>query len=198
MWIVTFFLTGFALSPGAAAEGVHEINFGKSSKYGRYITASELSQWGLNRKLSLVRDCSFRDLQDFEAEVIGASGMQFTLDAPGEGRIFIYLDLVTFLPQTHYEPSQDEQYCLSSEESRYYPEFKNAVSGVRYLEIIVNGHSLKTVYTGEGTFLLSPVKIEVDREFIFRRKLNVTLKPSPGETFFAVWDVYTSKHGEKM
>ena len=168
------------------------INFGKSAMYGRFITASELSIWGSSRNLKLLEDCPFRDMTDFEAEVIPVHGMSFVLNAPGTGRVYLYLDLVTFLPLDKYE-SYEEDYCSQESENIRFSESESLLPGIRWLEVLVNGKSIKTIYAGDGIYLNSPVVIAVDRENAMRRRLEITLRPSPGETFFGIWDAFTLK-----
>lgn len=62
------------------------------------------------------------------------------------------------------------------------------------LEVLINNHVRKTVYQGGGAFIFSPLRITVDREHVRDRIMNVRLLPSPGRSFFAVWDALVSIH----
>lgn len=132
-------------------------------------------------------------MDDFEAEVIPVQGMDFVLSAPGKGRVYLYLDLVSFVPSSRYDLQTEDNYCYPDSEKSVYKDDPVILPGMRWLEILVNGKSLKTVYTGNGIFLNTPIVVIVDREYAFRRTLKVTLKPSPGETFFGIWDAFAVK-----
>jgi len=176
-----------------------DINFSQNSHYGQFITGRELEIWGMSRNLALLPDCPARNLQDFEAELILPRGMVFHLLAPGEGRIFLYLDLVTFLPANRYDPYKKDEYCNSGADERSYSDraTRSLLPEVHWLEVRVNGHHMKTLYMGGGAFLASPVVIVIDREHAFRRTLEVELLPSPGDPVFGIWDVYVSRYRDR-
>ncbi len=132
------------------------------------MPARELDIWARNHNLALIPDSPLRDLQDFEAEVIPEQGAEFKLVAPGAGRVFLYLDMVTFR-------------TLSTETMK-----------VHWLDILVNGHPVRTIYSGGGADPVSPLIIPIDREFMDRRMLRIQLRPAPGDGFFAVWDAFVS------
>lgn len=173
-----------------------DINFNQYTRYGKFITERELDIWAAARNLAVVPDCPLKELQDHEAELIPSYGMNFNLFAPGRGRTFLYLDLVTFLPRAKYDPYRVSDYCdiIPEEESIVYSDTvsRSLIPDVRWIEIIVNGRVLKRLYSGAGSFIRSPVKITVEREDAFRRNLQITLLPSPGDLFFGVWDITVS------
>jgi hypothetical protein len=176
-----------------AEELPDRINFGRSAKYGKFITAAELSVWGSSRNLKLIHDCPFKDLADYEAEVIPVHGMNFVMNAPGEGRVYLYLDMVTFLPSDEYEKDGEKNYCNQKKEHSSFSNKAALMQGIRWLEILVNGKSLRTIYEGNGTFIHSPIVVVIDREHMTRRKLEITLRPSPGESLFGIWDAFVVK-----
>ncbi len=148
-----------------------ELDFGYRELAGGFITARELEIWAGNRNLSLLDDHPGRNLQDFEAEVIPPAGLSFGLRAPGQGRAYLYLDLVAYRPLANHE-----------------------LPRVGWLEIIVNGKVLEMQYLGGKAFYSNPVVVTVDREHMPDRTLNVTLRPSPGQGVFAIWDAYVSPY----
>lgn len=167
------FLLALALLPTAPvpsknSESLREVNFGRRELVGRFMPARELELWARNHNLDLVPDSPLRDIQDFEAEVIPEQGADFKLVAPGTGRVFLYLDLVTFRP-------------LSAETMQ-----------VQWMDVLVNGQVVRTIYAGGGADLPSPVIIPIDREHMERRLLRIKLRPAPGDGFFALWDAFVS------
>ena len=150
-----------------------EIDFGYRELAGGYVTARELEIWAGNRNLDLRDDHGARNLQDFEAEVIPSQGFHFGLRAPGRGRAYLYLDLAAYRPRPNHE-----------------------LPRVAWLEILVNGHVRGMVYLGGRAFFQNPVVITVDREHMPDRRLEITLRPSPGQNLFAIWDAYTSDRRE--
>jgi len=168
--LVTFMLSVLAVfSEPEIEKRIYEKNFGKDETSGKYITARELKIWAGNHNLVTVDDSPIRSIQDFEAEVIPPSGLKFNMSAPGSGRVFLHLDLVQF------KPVQSSQ-----------------LMKVYWLEIIVNGHILHTIYQGGRSYFKSPVIVVVDREHTIDRQLRINLRPAPGEGFFAIWDAYAS------
>ncbi|MCR9142672.1 MAG: hypothetical protein NXI24_10510 [bacterium] len=148
-----------------------ELNFGQDVQSPNFMTAREIEIRGRNLNLLLLPDHPGRNLQDFRAEGIPASGLEFELRAPGSGRVYLYLDLVSFEPLENAVPRK-----------------------VRWMEIFVNGHLLKTVHEGGGAFVQSPLVLLIEREHAVNRRLQVRLRPSPGDGFFAIWDAYVSRH----
>ena len=153
----------------------YEINFGRKRSGDGLVYSNELEAWARNRNLLLKPDLALRGLQDFEAALIPSSGLRFHLDAPVFSRVYLYLDLVTYRP-------------LGKN--------KQAKSPLSWLEVIVNGRSLKISYQAfqSGPFLSSPLVIPVELEYIPEGKLEVFLRPAPHETKFAIWDAFVSSH----
>jgi hypothetical protein len=152
-----------------------ELDFGYRELAGSYVTARELEIWAGNRNLTLLEDHGARNLRDFEAEVIAPSGFRFGLRAPGRGRAYLYLDLAAYRPRENHE-----------------------LPRVAWLEILVNDQELGMVYLGGNAFYRNPVVLTVDREHMPDRKLEITLRPSPGQSLFAIWDAYVSTHRESF
>lgn len=148
-----------------------ELDFGQDVENPNFMTAREIEIRGRNLNLLLLPDHPGRNLQDFRAEGIPASGMEFELRAPGQGRVYLYLDLVSFQPMENAVPRK-----------------------VRWMEIFVNGHLLRTVHEGGGAFVQGPLALLIEREHAIHRRLRVRLRPSPGDGFFAIWDAYVSRH----
>ncbi len=162
----------------------------------RFVTAGELAVWARNRNLVLVDDCGLGDLRDGVAELIPSTGLRFTLSAPGKSRAFLYLDLVSFRPLPGFRPHLTPM-CDTTRDQVTIPDSGNVqLRQPLWLEVIVNGRVVRTLYQGGGTYLQSPVRIAVDRELLRKRRLNVELRPSPGEAFFAIWDVVVSDSAE--
>lgn len=167
----------FVLLAGASVHGQNhssripvEIDFGQDVENPNFMTAREIEIRGRNLNLVLLPDHPGRNLQDFRAEGIPASGVDFELRAPGSGRVYLYLDLVAFEPLENAVPQK-----------------------VRWMEIFVNGHLLRTVHQGGGVFLKTPVVLLIEREHAINRRLRIRLRPSPGDGFFAIWDAYVSR-----
>lgn len=156
------------------AEWPVEIDFGYQELAGSFVTARELEIWAGNRNLALIDDHGGRALQDFEAEVIAPNGLHFGLRAPGRGRAYLYLDLVAYRPLPNHE-----------------------LPRVGWLEVLVNGHRMKMIYLGGQAFYRNPVIVTLDREHMPDRRLEITLRPSPGQALFAVWDAYVSNYREE-
>ena len=171
-WIVLLFPLLFVLAAPGSARTLSplEIDFGQDLENPNFMTARELEIRARNLNLVLLPDDPGRNLQDFRAETIPASGLNFQLRAPGSGRVYLYLDMVAFAPM--------EQAT----------ELK-----VRWLEIFVNGHRLRTIHQGGGAFPESPQVLLIEREHTMDRELRVQLRPSPGDGFFAIWDAYVSR-----
>ena len=154
---------------------LYEINFGRSYSGHTVIYFNELEAWARNRNLLLLPDLALRGLQNFEAVLIPASGLRFKLDAPTFSRVYLYLDLAT------YKSLEKKNLGKTS---------------LSWLEVIVNGYSLKIVYQGAqaGRFIQSPLVIPVELEQIPEGKLQVFLRPAPHETRFAIWDAFVSSY----
>ena len=158
----------------------------------RMVTAGELNVWARGRNLVLVDDCGLGGLKDGLAEVIPSRGLDFVLSSQTSGRLFLYLDLVSFRPlqsfRAHLTPlcrtGRDQVVVQDGGSVQLQKPF--------WLEVVVNGHVVKTLYQGGGTYIQSPVRVEIDRTIPRRGLLNVRLLPSPGDSFFAVWDVLVS------
>ncbi|MEQ9366271.1 MAG: hypothetical protein RIF32_18675 [Leptospirales bacterium] len=148
-----------------------EIDFGQDVENPNFMTAREIEIRGRSLNLLLMPDHPGRNLQDFRAEGIPASGLEFELRAPGSGRVYLYLDLVSFQPLENAVPRK-----------------------VRWMEIFVNGHLLQTVHEGGGSFVTAPLVLLIEREHAIDRRLRIRLRPSPGDGFFAIWDAYVSRH----
>lgn len=158
----------FHSAPSKSVQSLTEINFGRKETIGRFMPSRELDIWARNHNLALVPDSPLRDLKDDEAEVIPEQGAEFSLVAPGSGRVFLYLDMVVFR-------------TLSAETMK-----------VQWLDISINGRTIRTIYAGGGADLVSPLIIPVDREFMDRRVMRIKLRPAPGDGFFAIWDAFVS------
>ncbi len=161
----------FADSQGPSSE----INFGRNTKDGLFVTAKELETWGLARNFHLRNDSPLKNIQDYEANYVPTTGLSFDLLAPGNSRSYLYLDLVTFQPGPRYN-----------------------LLRVQWLEIQINGRVKKTIYFGGGSFFESPVRITIDREEMMDRIVHVYLRPSPGDDTFAIWDAFVSPIQEDM
>ena len=158
----------------------------------RLVTAGELNVWGRSRNLVLVDDCGLGGLKDGLAEVIPSTGLDMVLSAPGPGRLFLYLDLVSFRPLPGFRPHLTPL-CDTGRDQLVIPDHGRVqLQKPLWLEVIVNGHVLKTLYQGGGTYIQSPVRVTIDRVIPQRGRLEVRLLPSPGDSFFAVWDVLVS------
>lgn len=169
-----------------------EILFGRESGF-EYLTSRELSIWGAARNLTLVPDCSYRDLQNFEAALIPHYGLEFTLDSPATRRTFLYLDLVSFVPARDFDSSNPQKYCeISSSPMTTYPSHQYDLPRVQWLEISINNQSVKTIYLGGRVFINSPVVIAVDRDMIRNNRIQVRLRPSDQNGYFAIWDAFLS------
>lgn len=173
-----------------------EINFGHESRYGRFFPYNELESWATARNLVVLRDCPLREIQDGEAEIIPNEGMEYSLSAPEDEQVFLYLDLVTFRPAAAYNPLLDGIHCIPGEDrvKMESPQVQD-VKQVRWLSVEVNGHTLHTVYVGGETYLRSPLVVRVPREYVKRGVVHVRLQVSPGEGFFAIWDSFISRSG---
>ena len=72
------------------APGAFERNFCFIGESGaRALTAREIEIWARNHNLLLVPAAPLRNLRDYEAEVLPPHGLDFTLDAPGDGRVYL-------------------------------------------------------------------------------------------------------------
>lgn len=162
-------------------------------KHGEFLTAQELEVWARNRNLRLQLDCPNGALQNYIAEAIPSQGLEFTLAAPGRSRVFLYLDLVAFRPAQDNTLRVEGECEAGSDLIRYPGKMKGLLSRVQWLEVIVNGKVLKTLYQGGGVFIRSPVEVIVNREDMMDRILRIRLLPSPGSGFFAIWDVFASR-----
>lgn len=160
----------FALPPG---DPVYEHNFGAVVESGDFITAQELEAWARSHNLALLPDTPLRNLQDYRAQVIPSQGLEFELDAPGNGRVFLYLDFVSYRPLEN-------------------PNLPKA----RWLEVFVNDRLVATLYQGAGVYLEAPEILLIEREMAMDRRLRVRLRPAPGDGFFAIWDAFVSRHRE--
>ena len=159
----------------------------------RCITSRELAIWARGRNLIVMPDCPVR-MRDHVAELIDPRGLEFHLAAPGAGRVFLYLDFATYRPLQSHRPYLESEECRTSDDMLYYRGTRDTgINKVHWLEIIVNGRVLKTLYQGGGTYLVSPIAVPVDREAAMGRSLKIRLLPSPGETYFAVWDAFVSR-----
>jgi len=155
-------------------EPIYERNFGADLRSGDFITAVELEAWARNHNLALLPDTPLRNLQDYRAQVIPAGGLEFELDAPGDGRVFLYLDFVSYRPLEN-------------------PNLPKA----RWLEVFVNDRRIATLYQGAGVYLETPEILLIEREMAMDRRLRVRLRPAPGDGFFAIWDAFVSRHREE-
>jgi hypothetical protein len=174
---------------------VREINFDIKGDV-EFITDRELRIWAANRNLALIGDCPYRNLDDGIAAVIPHYGLEFELDSAGNQRQFLYLDMATYMPLSHYDESRAEGYCRPSlkGETHYGRASGFDLPVVRWLEILINGHKAGLVYMGAGAFLNTPLVIPVEREDLVRGKIHVLLKPSTGDAYFAIWDAFISTH----
>ena len=159
----------------------YEINFGREYPAQGLVYFNELEAWGRNHNLLLLPDLALRGLQDFEAARIPDTGLTFELDAPVFSRVYLYLDLAAYRPLGEAGEASLHKAPLS------------------YLEVLVNGHSLKTVYyktrgTQPGTLIPSPLVVPVELEHIPYGKLQVLLRPGPQKNNFAIWDAFVSSY----
>lgn len=159
-----------------------EIDFGADPAHRHFITAREMELRARSLNLLLLPDDPARNLQDFRAETIPAYGKEFELRAPGRGRVYLHLDMVSFA-------------ALDAEEG---DAAATRHQKVRWMEIFVNGHLLKTVHMGGGVYVKSPLVLLIEREHTMDRRLRVRLRPAPGDSFFAIWDAYVSRHAPAM
>ena len=159
-----------------------EIDFGADPAHRHFITAREMELRARSLNLLLLPDDPARNLQDFRAETIPAYGKEFELRAPGRGRVYLHLDMVSFA-------------ALDAEEGDAAATRRQKV---RWMEIFVNDHLLKTVHMGGGVYVESPLGLLIEREHTMDRRLRVRLRPAPGDSFFAIWDAYVSRHAPAM
>ena len=151
----------------------YEINFGADPNTPFRVHA-ELERWARNHNLLLVSDSPMRNLQDGLARVIQPGGLRFSLKMPeGVGRAWLYLDLVSYRPLGSYQFSQ-----------------------VHWLDIYSNGILLKILYQGGGSFLKTPYRLPIDREYARDGIVRIELRPSPGDSSWAIWDAFISKYKE--
>lgn len=163
----------------------------------RFVTARELRVWARSRNLVLVDDCGLGGLRDGVAAVVPSTGLEFELIARGTGRRFLYLDIVSFVPLGAYRPHSMIT-CDTGRDQISFPGRSDVqLERPLWLEVSVNGKVLKTLYQGGGTFIVPPVRITVERDVPKHGKLKVRLLPSPGEAFFAVWDVMVSDSADE-
>ncbi len=166
--------TGLGLAAENMRASAFERNFGMEDGEG-VITSVELEQWARNRNLRLLPDHPYRDLSDSVAMAIPEQGLDFELEAPRRGRVYLYLDFVS------YQPLEGA-----------------AISRVRWLDVLINGRHAATLYQGGGQFLRQPTVIIVDREMAMDGRLRVRLRPSPGDGIFALWDAFVSGSNEGL
>ena len=158
-------------------ELIYELNFGRGNTEQQDIKGSvvyfrDLESWGRSRGLILLPDLPFRNLQDFEAQLIPPYGLSFSLSAPGRSDVFLYLDLAVYRPREQKDAV--------------------AVRKIVWLEVLVNGNQVGLAYQGGSSFSSSPLRFKIPREHIPSRKMKVKLLPSPGNPYFAIWDSFVS------
>ena len=147
-------------------EPKYEINFGKETPDYRIIYTNELFQWGETRNLILQKDLALRSLQDFEAVIVEPYGLRFRLDAPEFSRLYLYLDLVSYRAKENSQPRKNS-----------------------YLEVLVNGYSLRTFYNPIPNLAI----VTVDLEHIQHGWLDILLRGTRLENAnFAIWDAFVS------
>lgn len=176
-------------------EGSIEVDFGGIGQPYNRITAYELSVWAANRNLALIDDCPWRDLQDHEAAIIGSPGLEFEF-YPRPGKFYyLYLDLVTFRPQSASLDPSDLSNCLGSTNQIYAPPTTKTtpLPGMQLLEVMVNGQTMKTIYMGNDLYPDTPVKIALDPTITQHLPLRIKLRPSSKEGYFAIWDAFLSR-----
>ncbi|MBI38905.1 MAG: hypothetical protein CMF59_04850 [Leptospiraceae bacterium] len=167
-----------------------EIDFGLEKHMGQFISGRELEIWASQRGLEITPDCPLRDLADSEAEVISSRGSSFELFAPGQGRVYLYLDFVSFRKQgTRNRPL--EPHCYPSTEEIRLPESTDLP--VQFLEIYVNGNRISTQVFGAGSQPASPLVLPITREMMPDRRLEIELRPGPGNQLLAIWDAFLSE-----
>ncbi|HBS06263.1 MAG TPA: hypothetical protein DEA96_14945 [Leptospiraceae bacterium] len=167
-----------------------EIDFGLEKHMGQFISGRELEIWASQRGLEIAPDCPLRDLADSEAEVISSRGSSFELFAPGQGRVYLYLDFVSFRKQgTRNRPL--EPHCYPSSNEIRLPE--STELPVQFLEIFVNGQRISTQVFGAGAQPASPLVLPITRELMPDRRLEIELRPGPGNQLLAVWDAFLSE-----
>ncbi|MCB1166489.1 MAG: hypothetical protein KDK33_10065, partial [Leptospiraceae bacterium] len=166
-----------------------EINFGKDARMGQFITGRELEIWASQRGLEIAPDCPLRGLQDSEAEVVSARGSNFRLVAPGQGRVYLYIDFVSFRKQgTRNRPLEPHCYPSTAE-----VQVEDTGLPVQFLEIRANGRNLATLVIGAGAQPASPYIVAIPREYMPDRLLDIELRPGPGSQIIAVWDAFLSE-----
>lgn len=133
------------------------------------MTFRELELWARNHNLLVVSDLNYRNLLDGQAGIIKENGLSFRLYVQQMGRNYLYLDLVTYRPNGEYQFSK-----------------------VRWMDVYGNGELLQTIYQGGGAFLESPIRIIIDREHARKGYVDIELRPSPGDGFWAIWDAFMS------
>gem|GEM_PF-2334492 len=167
-----------------------ETDFGQEEIMGKFITGRELEIWASQRGLEIAPDCPLRELADSEAEVISSSGSRFDLFAAGEGRVYLYIDFVSFRKQgTRNRPL--EPHCYPSTHEIRLQE--NTELPVQFLEIYINDQKVSTQVFGAGSQPASPLIVPVTRELMPDRKIRVELRPGPGNQLLAVWDAFLSE-----
>jgi len=169
---------------------IQSVNFPRAAqkKRGDFITARELDIWARNKNLLLMPDCYAGGFRNFLAEIIPPQGLDFELSAPGKGRVFLYLDVATYRPLAQYDPTLDPG-CDTSR-NMMHRSGPSSLSKTHWLDVIVNGRVLTTLYQGGGNFIISPVRIIINREHAQDRRLKIRLVGSPGDAFFAIWDAF--------
>ncbi|MEQ8352168.1 MAG: hypothetical protein RH862_11835 [Leptospiraceae bacterium] len=167
-----------------------EIDFGYEKRMGQFITGRELEIWAAQRGLEITPDCPLRDLADSEAEIISSRGSSFELFAPGQGRVYLYLDFVSFRKQgTRNRPLEPHCYPAQSEIRL----LENTDLPVQFLEIYVNGSRVSTQVFGAGSQPASPLIVPITREMMPDRRLQIELRPGPGNQLLALWDAFLSE-----
>ncbi|MCB1314745.1 MAG: hypothetical protein KDK27_02270 [Leptospiraceae bacterium] len=169
---------GEEIQPMAAKGPVYEWNFShENSEY--FLTFQEIETRARNRNLIAIPDSPGRNILDYEAGIIPQNGLEFELDVPGQSRAFLYLDLVSYRPLTTTSGNQTE-------------------GKVHWLEVWANNQRLALIYQGGGQNIESPVILTLEREMSQNRKVVVRLRPSPGDSTFAIWDAYISRYREEV
>ena len=168
-----------------------EIDFGARRDLDHFISAADLRNWAQGRNLRVVPDCPYRDLQDFEAEVIPPEGFTFQLEVTATRRHYLYLDLVNFRP-LHYPTARD---CRPEGHSALIVHEKGFdLPAVHWLQVYIGGKDAGLVYLGNGIFPAGPLVFTVDREQIRRGMVEVRLIPSDRNGIFAIWDGFVSQY----
>lgn len=188
---IPFAISGLPVSPHQSLP--REIDFNHTRNPSGFLTEKDLNTWAYQRGLRALKDCPLRDLADGEAAVIGPNGLSFSLYAPGNGRVFLYLDFVTFRPGDLPVDPLEKSCHVSSNEIKME---RGPDQEVRFIEIFINGQLTRRLYTGPGVYLPSPMILTLEREHVPQRIVEVRLVSSPGEPVHALWDAFTSLQKE--